>query len=110
MTTYHKVQTYIPESHLELLKTKLNDVITPLFAHYDFVFSWYPVNGSWRALPGSQPYQGEVGKIETAQEIKLEFTVLENDLLNVFAAIKSVHPYEQPVIESYEVCLNLKSN
>lgn len=103
MQNHYKIQTYIPESHLNILKENLNAVITPIFPHYDFVFSWYPVNGSWRPRADANPYQGEIGKIEEASEIKLEFTILESDLQNVFATIKKFHPYEQPVIEAFAV-------
>jgi len=103
MSGHFKVQTYIPESHLNLVKEELNKIITPIFPHYDFVFSWHPVNGSWRPLAGSNAYQGEIGKIEIATEMKLEFTIVESDLQNVFATIKKFHPYEQPVIEAFAV-------
>src|SRR5688572_15946937 len=102
---YYKVQTFIPETHLQLLKDKLNEVITPLFCCYDYVFATSVVTGNWRALPGAHPHQGEIGKIEIAAELKLEFTILAKDLENVFATIQSYHPYEAPVIEAFAVIL-----
>ncbi len=105
MQNYFKVQTYVPQSHLQTLKEALNDVITPVFAGYDFVFTHYPVTGQWRPLAGAKPYQGQIGQIESAIEIKLEFTILANDLQSVFATIQKHHPYEKPVIEAFAVTL-----
>ncbi len=103
--SHSKVQTYVPVTHTAQLKDELNQVITPIFPGYDFVFTETAVTGSWRPLAGAQPFQGETGKIETAAEIKLEFTILNQDLQRVFATIRRFHPYEKPVIEAFAVQL-----
>lgn len=107
---HYKIQTYIPHSHLENLKSELNRVVTPLYKNYDFVFSWQTVTGCWRALEGAKPFQGKIGEIETASEIKLEFTILKKDLDVVFQTIRAHHPYETPVIEAFEVKINSPEN
>jgi len=105
LKSYYKVQTYVPESQVQTLKDALNAVITPIFSGYDYVFATYKVDGNWRPLAGSQAYQGQIGHIEHATEIKLEFTILETDLKIVFATLKKNHPYEKPVIEAFSVIL-----
>lgn len=101
----YKVQTYLPESHVTQMKDGLNEVITPIFEGYDYVFATTPITGSWRPLEGSNAFQGTLGKIETAPEIKLEFTINRQDINKVFDKIKELHPYEKPVIEAFEVFL-----
>ena len=49
-------------------------------------------------MAGSQPYLGQVGTLSTEQELKVEVTCRREQLEETLAAIKAVHPYEEPVI------------
>lgn len=51
--------------------------------------------GQYRPLAGSNPYQGQTGIVEAAQEYKVEM-VCEPDLVKAaIAALKEAHPYEE---------------
>jgi hypothetical protein len=54
--------------------------------------------GCWRPLPGSSPFDGEVNIICSAPEYKVEVICLKEKVDETIRAIKSVHPYEVPVI------------
>lgn len=54
-------------------------------------------------LEGANPYIGEKNKIENVYEKKIEFICEKDKVNNVIKAIKSVHPYEEVVIEIYEL-------
>jgi len=56
------------------------------------------VTGTWIPLEGASPYDGEIGKLSNAAEIKAEFRCRSADRERVEAIIRSVHPYEVPVI------------
>lgn len=59
--------------------------------------------GRFRPLDGAKPAIGEVGKLEEVEEERIE-TVVDAELLErVVAAIKQAHPYEEPVIDIYEL-------
>ena len=88
-----------PESHLKSIMNALDGVVTPIYPGYDHVFSWWPVRGCWRALEGSEPYNGRVGEITYADEFRLEFAVREGELGNAVEAIRRAHPYEEPAID-----------
>ncbi len=94
-----KVGVNIPPEFLQTLMDSINDNMESLYPLYDRTFNYWSVKGTWRPLPGSSPYNGTVGKIVLADEMRLEFTVREKDLRNVLDVIKDVHPYEEPVID-----------
>ena len=54
--------------------------------------------GRFRPLKGSKPFLGGEGVIEEVEEEKIEVVVREVDLKKVVAAVKKVHPYEEPAI------------
>ena len=61
------------------------------------------VIGTWRPLPGTDPFIGEEGMISEEEELKVEVTVKGNRLDETLEAIKAVHPYEEPVINVIEL-------
>ena len=65
----------------------------------------FTLRGTGRFLPlaGANPAIGEVGKLEEVIEDRIE-TVCELDQVkNVIAAVKLVHPYEEPAIDVYPI-------
>jgi hypothetical protein len=94
-----KICVGIPETFSQKLMDAVNDSMSPLYPGYDRVFATYHANGTWRPLPGSKPYIGSIGEIETADEIRVEFAVRRRDLKNVLEVIRKVHPYEEPAID-----------
>lgn len=95
----YKIGVNIPEEFLERLMDSVNDVLEPLYPNYDRTYMYWPVKGTWRPLPGANPYNGTIGKIEVADEMRVEFAVKKKDLEKVIATISDVHPYEEPAID-----------
>ena len=56
--------------------------------------------GCWRPLEGAAPYLGSVGEISREPELKVEVTVRAEHVDETIAAVKRVHPYEEPVINA----------
>jgi len=59
--------------------------------------------GTFKPMEGTNPFIGKIGKREEVQEIKIETVVAERDLDSVVQAMKSVHPYEEPAYDVYEL-------
>ena len=61
------------------------------------------MRGTGRFLPGdgAHPAIGEVGKLEEVEEDRIEVSCADDLVSEVVAAIRSVHPYEEPVIDVY---------
>lgn len=101
---YLKIEIFIPESHLSLLEEALRSVDAGHIGQYDSCLCYAPVTGTWRPLSGTHPYLGQEGTVSRAQELKVEVTIRKENWEKTKAAIKKVHPYEEPVINAIPLC------
>lgn len=99
MDEAYRVSVNIPVGTEQAFMDSVNEVMRPLYPGYDRCFCWWTVNGTWRPLEGSNPFQGKVGEIESSQEIRIEFAVHAGDLEKVVTRIAEIHPYEEPAID-----------
>ena len=95
---YCKMEIFIPESHLPALQVALQSVDAGHIGQYDSCLSYSRVTGCWRPLAGTHPYLGNENEICSAPELKVEVTCRTADIDRTIAAVKAVHPYEEPVI------------
>ena len=93
-----KLEIFIPQSHLDVLQKALQNVDAGHIGNYDSCLSYSEVIGTWRPLDNAQPYSGKLNEISQEKELKVEVRVSEQNLQQTLQAIKSVHPYEEPVI------------
>ncbi|SEH27995.1 hypothetical protein SAMN05216583_11119 [Selenomonas sp. KH1T6] len=93
-----KLEIYIPESHFPALQKALQSADAGHIGNYDSCLSYSHVKGTWRPLKGARPYIGEEGTVSEAEELKVEVNVRKDKLESTLRAIRSVHPYEEPVI------------
>lgn len=92
----YKIYFYVPESHLESVKSALFSKGAGKIGHYDSCAWQTPGTGQFRALAGSNPAIGEQNQLAKVTEFKVE-TVCEDDILEaVLQALLEAHPYEQP--------------
>lgn len=98
--TYLKVEIFIPKSHLPALEEALRRVDAGHIWKYDSCLSYAPVTGTWRPIAGSHPYSGKEGTVSREEELKVEVTIRKDRWEETKAAIKKVHPYEEPVINA----------
>ena len=94
-----KLSFYVPESHLEAVKSALFGIGVGKIGHYDSC-SWQTLGqGQFRPLGGSKPYLGQEGTVETVTEFKVEM-VCEDALINAAVdTLLATHPYEEPAYD-----------
>jgi hypothetical protein len=95
---WFKLEIYIPESHFSALQKALQSADAGHIGNYDSCLSYSRVKGTWRPLQGASPYIGEEGAVSEADELKVEVNVRKDKLASTLQSIRSVHPYEEPVI------------
>lgn len=95
---YYKLEIFAPESHFETVRQALWAADAGHIGNYDHCLSWSPVNSCWRSLEGTTPFNGTVGELTQAKEIKIEVCCQAEKLEQVLAAVKRAHPYEEPGI------------
>lgn len=96
--SYCKLEIFIPETHLAALQKALQEADAGHIGNYDCCLSYSPVTGCWRPLAGTTPYLGAVGQISREPELKVEVTCPTEQVDGTVAAVKKIHPYEEPVI------------
>lgn len=92
-----KFEVFIPSEFIAELREELTKVGACKIGNYDNCISVSGVTGYWRSLEGSNPYNGEIGKISKGEEAKVEFKCSREYIKEAIRVIKSVHPYEEPV-------------
>lgn len=93
-----QIELYIPDEYVEALREALNKVNVGRMGNYDNVLSITQVTGVWRPLDGANPFEGTVGEVTQSQECKVEVHCNWEDVPRALAAIRGVHPYEEPGI------------
>ena len=59
--------------------------------------------GRFKPLSGARPAIGRVGKLKEVEEEKIEVSCDGEILDAVIKEIRRVHPYEEPVIDAWEI-------
>ncbi|MGW2088329.1 hypothetical protein [Streptomyces sp. NPDC001880] len=93
-----KSETSVPESHAEAVIEALHAAGAGQVGDYARCSSVWRVTGSWQALPGSQPFDGEVGVVQHSEECRIESVCDVEQARAVREAVREAHPYEEAVI------------
>lgn len=87
---------YVPESHLEAVKSALYEAGAGRIGDYDQCCWQVRGTGQFRPLAGSKPFLGEESQLVSVMEYRVEM-VFESHLLGaVGRALVGAHPYEEP--------------
>ena len=95
---FYKLEIFIPETHFKPLQKALQDVDAGHIGNYDSCLSYSRITGVWRPLENTSPYIGQFNEISEEPELKVEVSIKSEKKKKTIAAIKAVHPYEEPVI------------
>lgn len=95
-----KLVVFVPESHLEQVRSTLFPHAESLGAYRDCSFS-APGEGTFTPLEGATPHIGSVGTFEKVREYRLELLVDRNRLPQTLKSLMAVHPYEEPAFDIY---------
>lgn len=99
----HKVVVHTPLSHADIVRQAIGEAGGGQVGNYSFCS--FSVRGIGRFKPGigAVPHVGTVGQLESVEEECIE--VVNDATLTdaIIAAIRKVHPYEEPAIEVYRL-------
>ncbi|MEZ1319305.1 YqfO family protein [Pseudomonas fluorescens] len=99
----YKLAFFVPDSHVETVKTAVFDAGGGRIGDYDLC-AWQVLGqGQFRALDGSQPTIGQLGQVEVLDEWKVELAVADELIVAAVAALKLSHPYETPAYEVWRL-------
>lgn len=101
---YFKLEIFLPESHFDAVRDALAAADAGHIGIYDRCLSVSRVTSQWRPLDGAQPYNGTVGQLCVAEELKVEVCCAADRLEHTLDLVRAAHPYEVPVINILPLC------
>lgn len=99
----HKIVVYVPQSHAAAIRAALAEAGAGKIGDYSSASFSSVGTGRFRPEAGANPAIGEIGKLEEVLEEKIETICDSAKVLDVIAAIKKVHPYEEPAIDAWQL-------
>lgn len=100
--SWNHLSVTVPVEYADRLRKAVFEAGAGLIGTYDNCATLHPVNGSFRALPGSDPFVKGEG-LQSVEELELEFMVDGSRLNAVLNAIESAHPYQTPALYHFPV-------
>ncbi len=93
-----KLEIFTPQDYALNIADALSEIGVGVIGKHDHCVALIPVRGFFRPLPGSNPFDGEEGKLSEVAEYKLEVNCRRELVEEAVGVIKSIHPYEEPLI------------
>ena len=98
-----KLVVFAPLDAAERLRTAIADAGAGRIGDYDRASFSSPGEGRFRPLDGANPTIGEVGRLETVEEVRIESVLPRECRDAVVAAMVAAHPYEEPAYDVVEL-------
>lgn len=96
-----KLVVFVPVTHADAVRQAMGEAGAGKIGNYTFCS--FSSRGIGRFLPnaGANPAIGEVGRLESVDEERIEVVCERSTLHDVIAAMKSAHPYEEVAFDVY---------
>ncbi len=98
-----KLAVFVPVGHTDTVHRALSDSGAGVIGQYSSCSFNTPGIGTFKAGKGARPAIGTTGKLETAEEVRIESVVPRAILERTVAAVRSVHPYDEMAYDVYPV-------
>ncbi|MFQ3611030.1 MAG: Nif3-like dinuclear metal center hexameric protein, partial [Fimbriimonadales bacterium] len=96
-----KLVVFVPTEHLDAVLDAMANEGAGVIGLYRRCAFYHPGMGTYEPMEGANPYQGQVGKREHAEEMRLEVLVPGERLNKVVSAMLRTHPYEEVAYDLY---------
>jgi dinuclear metal center YbgI/SA1388 family protein len=95
----YKLVTFVPEKDLERLSQALFDAGAGNIGRYTHCSFRSAGTGTFRGEEGTHPAVGQAGRLEQANEVRIETVVPISQLAAIIQALRQSHPYEEPAFD-----------
>lgn len=96
-----KLVVFTPPEALQAVTDALAGAGAGVIGNYSHCTFRAPGTGTYLPLEGASPYVGEVGRLEQAEEYRLEVLVPRSALDSAVKAMLAAHPYEEVAYDLY---------
>ena len=90
-----KIVVYVPAGHEDAVRSAMSEAGAGHIGNYSDCSFRTTGLGTYKPLAGSRPFLGELAKLSTVEEIRLETVAPEKLLKEVVQAMLDAHPYEE---------------
>ncbi|MCL4425290.1 MAG: Nif3-like dinuclear metal center hexameric protein [Firmicutes bacterium] len=98
---YYKLVVFVPQGHEEKVRQALAEAGAGWIGNYSHCTFQTAGTGTFKPLEGANPFLGEVGTLEYAQEYRLETILPKNISARVIRAMLRAHPYEEAAYDLF---------
>ena len=99
----YKISVFIPQSHLEQVKTAMFEAGAGKIGDYDCC-CWQTLGtGQFRPSADANPFIGQANQIESVDEYKVELVCSDQRIRQTIEAMKTAHPYEEPAFDVWKL-------
>jgi len=99
----YKLVFFVPESHLETVKSAVFTAGAGRIGDYDYCCWQQLGEGQFRPLPGSNPFVGAQGDVCRVPEYRVEMVCADLHISSAVAALRTAHPYEEPAFDVWQL-------
>lgn len=99
----YKLVFFVPESHIEPVKTAVFTAGAGHIGNYDQC-CWQTLGqGQFRPRAGAAPFIGEQDQLKVLPEYRVEMVCADEHIDRVVTALRLAHPYEEPAIDIWRL-------
>jgi dinuclear metal center YbgI/SA1388 family protein len=98
---YLKLVVFVPRGHEEVVRTALAEAGAGHIGNYSHCTFQTGGTGTFLPLAGTNPFLGQQGRLEYADEYRLETILPEPIARRAVQAVLAVHPYEEVAYDLY---------
>ena len=95
----YKLSFYVPTTHLEQVKAALFAIGAGIQGNYEQTCWQCLGQGQFRPNSKAKPAIGELNALTEVSEYKVEMLCPMTRITAAIAALKAIHPYEEPAYE-----------
>jgi dinuclear metal center YbgI/SA1388 family protein len=99
--TRAKIVVFVPQGYVDRVAEAMSDAGAGIIGEYTACSFRLRGTGTFRGSPATKPFIGKAGRLETAEEVRLEMIAPRARVQAIVAAMKRVHPYEEVAYDVY---------
>lgn len=101
--TLYKIVVYVPKTYEDKVREALGKSGAGHIGNYSDCTFNTDGKGTFRPLEGTNPFIGELDKLEVVDEVKIETIVPQRILGGVISSMIKAHPYEEVAYDLYKL-------